>query len=272
VKIAVCGKGGVGKTTVAATLARLLGREGTKVLAVDADPNTTLATALGVAADVAAKVVPLTENEELVKARTGIDPSRAVGSIFKLNPRVDDLAAKYGVAAPDNVTLLVAGTVRAGGSGCMCPSGALLKALIRHLILGSDEAFVMDMEAGIENLGRGTTRGMDALVVVVEPGQAAISTAARIRNLAHDIGVEHIVAVANKVMDDRDRTVVASALAEQGIPLLAVIPFDPAVHQAGMLGKPPLDYAPKSPAMKALAAFLPALKTHLREVAPKPKS
>lgn len=271
-KIAVCGKGGVGKTTVAATLARLLGREGVKVLAVDADPNTTLATALGVAADVAAKIVPLTENEELVKARTGIDPSRAVGSIFKLNPRVDDLAAKYGVAAPDNVTLLVAGTVRAGGSGCMCPSGALLKALIRHLILGSDEAFVMDMEAGIENLGRGTTRGMDALVVVVEPGQAAISTAARIRNLARDIGVEHIVAVANKVMDDRDRTVVASALAEQGIPLLAVIPFDPAVHQAGMLGKPPLDYAPKSPAMKALASFLPALKTHLREVAPKPKS
>jgi CO dehydrogenase maturation factor len=270
VKIAVCGKGGVGKTTIAATLARLLGREGTKVLAVDADPNTTLAAALGVAADVAAKVVPLTENEELVRARTGLDPSQAVGSIFKLNPRVDDLAAKYGVSAPDNVTLLVAGTVRAGGSGCMCPSGALLKALIRHLILGSDEAFVMDMEAGIENLGRGTTRGMDALVVVVEPGQAAISTAARIRNLAHDIGVEHIVAVANKVTDDRDRTVVASALAEQDIPLLAVIPFDPAIHQAGILGKPSLDYAPKSPAMKALAAFLPALKTHLLELPPKP--
>jgi CO dehydrogenase maturation factor len=263
VKIAVCGKGGVGKTTVAATLARLMGREGTKVLAVDADPNTTLAAALGVPAEVAAKVVPLTENDELVKARTGVDPGRSVGAVFKLNPRVDDLAAKYGVPAPDNVTLLVAGTVRAGGSGCMCPSGALLKALTRHLILGSDEAFVMDMEAGIENLGRGTTREMDALIVVVEPGQAALTTLSRIRKLAKDIGVEHVVAVANKVTDGKDRSIIEAALREQDIPLLGVIPFDPALREAGLLGKPPIDYRPNAPGMKALQQLLPALRSYL---------
>lgn len=261
-KIAVCGKGGVGKTTISATIARLLGREGIRVLAVDADPNTTLATALGIPAVVAETIVPLTENEGLVKERTSLDP-KIFGGMFKLNPHVEDLAAKFGVPAPDNVTLLVSGTVKIGGAGCMCPAGALLKALIRHLIVGSGEAFVMDMEAGIENLGRGTTRDMDALIIVVEPGHGALTTVGRIQKLASDIGVERIVAVANKIMDKEDKATIESVIAKRNIPLLAMIPFDSKILKAGLFGKAPLDYAPDSPVFKVLKEFIPRLQSYL---------
>lgn len=239
-KVAVAGKGGVGKTLVAGTLARFLGKEGIQVLAVDADPTPTLAITLGVSPSVAEQIIPLTENDELVEERTGMD-RKTYGGMFKLNPRVSDLAEKYGVPAPDNVTLLVAGTVRIGGAGCMCPAGALLKALIRHLIVERDEAFVMDLEAGIENLGRGTSRGMDALITVVEPGQTSISTVARIKKLAHDISVDTIFAVANKVMDKEDEKAIRTTLEELGIPLLTIIPLDNAIRHANLEGKAPID-------------------------------
>jgi CO dehydrogenase maturation factor len=265
IKVAVAGKGGVGKTLVAGTLARFLGKEGIQVLAVDADPTPTLATTLGVSPSVAEQIVPLTENDELVEERTGMD-KKTYGGMFKLNPRVSDLAEKYGVPAPDNVTLLVAGTVTIGGAGCMCPAGALLKALIRYLIVGSDEAFVMDLEAGIENLGRGTSRGMDALITVVEPGQTSISTVARIKKLAQDISVDTIFAVANKVMDEIDEKAIRSTLDELQIPLLTVIPFDKAIRHANLEGKAPIDYAPDSPAIQAIRALIPELRSRLNIV------
>jgi CO dehydrogenase maturation factor len=261
-KVAVAGKGGVGKTLVAGTLARLLGREGIRVLAVDADPTPTLASTLGIPSDVAANIIPLTENDELVEERTGMD-KKTYGGMFKLNPRVSDLAEKFGVDGPDNVTLLVAGTVTIGGAGCMCPAGALLKALIRHLIVGSDEAFVMDLEAGIENLGRGTSRGMDALITVVEPGQTSINTVERIQKLAHDISVDTVFAVGNKVMDDEDQAAIEVTLNELQIPLLASIPFDKAIRHANLKGIAPLDYAPESPAVKAIQSIIPQLRKHL---------
>ena len=261
-KVAVAGKGGVGKTLVAGTLARLLGREGIRVLAVDADPTPTLASTLGIPSDIAANIIPLTENDELVEERTGMD-KKTYGGMFKLNPRVSDLAEKFGISGPDNVTLLVAGTVTIGGAGCMCPAGALLKALIRHLIVGSDEAFVMDLEAGIENLGRGTSRGMDALITVVEPGQTSINTVERIQKLAHDISVDNIFAVGNKVMDDEDQAAIEVTLNELQIPLLASIPFDKTIRHANLKGIAPLDYAPKSPAVKAIQSIIPQLRKHL---------
>lgn len=254
-KIAVAGKGGVGKTTVAGTIARLLGRDGLKILAVDADPSYSLWSALGIPADVASGIIPLTENETLVEERLQIEGAGSYKGFFKLNPRVDDLVEKFAISGPDNVSLLVAGTVEIGGSGCMCPSATLLKSLMRHLILGTDEAFVMDMDAGVENLGRGTTKGMDALVVVAEPGRRSLDILGKIRTLAQDIDVGHVFAVGNKVVTPEDEEMIREWVKKEGIPLLGIIPLDETVKQADRKGVAPLDLDANSPSMRAIAVI-----------------
>ena len=251
-KVAVAGKGGVGKTTVAGTLARLLGRDGLRILAVDADPSYTLWSALGIPADIADDIIPLTENEKLVEERLQIEGAGSYKQFFKLNPRVDDLADKFAVEGPDNVSLLVAGTVEIGGSGCMCPSATLLKSLMRHLILGTDEAFVMDMDAGIENLGRGTTTGMDALLVVAEPGRRSLDILGKIKRLAQDIEVGRVLAVGNKVATPEDEKMIREWVEKEGIPLLGVVPLDETIKQADRKGVAPIDLDPNSPGMLAI--------------------
>ncbi len=252
-KIAVAGKGGVGKTTVAGTIARFLGRDGMRILAVDADPSYTLWSALGIPEDVANKIVPLTENQELVEERLQIKEVGPTSTgVFKLNPRVDDLAAKFAISGPDNVSLLVAGTVDLGGSGCMCPSATLLKSLMRHLVIGTDEAFIMDMDAGVENLGRGTTRGMDALLVVAEPGRRALDILGKIKNLAADIGVGKVYAVGNKVATSEDAEMIRERVKSYGIPLLGIVPHDENIRAADRKGMAPIDLDPNSPAMVAI--------------------
>ncbi|MFA7036880.1 MAG: AAA family ATPase, partial [Methanosarcina sp.] len=170
IKIAITGKGGVGKTTLSGTLARLLARDGYEVLAIDADPDMNLASSLGIENP----PKPLTDFKDLIQERAG-----AEGGAFIYNPKVDDIAGKYGVIGPDGVRMLVMGTVDKGGSGCMCPASAFLRALLRHLMLKEKSAVILDMEAGIEHLGRGTTRGMDLMIVVVEPGARSLETAER---------------------------------------------------------------------------------------------
>ncbi len=251
-KIAVAGKGGVGKTTVAGTLARLLGRDGLKILAVDADPSYTLWSALGIPQEVAKTIIPLTENETLVQERLQIDGAKGYSGFFKLNPRVDDLAEKFAIEGPDNVSLLVAGTVEIGGSGCMCPSATLLKTLMRHLILGTDEAFVMDMDAGVENLGRGTTKGMDALLVVAEPGRRSLDILGKIRTLAQDIDVGRVFAVGNKVDAPDDDEMIREWVESEGIPLLGMVPLDDTMKQADRKGMAPIDLNPNSSGMLAI--------------------
>jgi len=261
-KVAVAGKGGVGKTTVAGTLARLLGRDGLKILAVDADPSYTLWSALGIPPDVADTIVPLTENKELVEERLQIKEVGPTSTgVFKLNPLVDDLAAKFAIPGPDNVHLLVAGTVDTGGSGCMCPSATLLKSLMRHLVIGSDEAFVMDMDAGIENLGRGTTRGMDALIVVAEPGRRSLDILKRIKALAADIGVGLVFAVGNKVATPDDEKMIRDWVEGEGIPLLGIVPLDDSIREADRKGVAPIDLNDESPGMLAIKE----IKTQLLE-------
>jgi CO dehydrogenase maturation factor len=252
-KIAVAGKGGVGKTTVAGTLARLLGRDGLKILAVDADPSFTLWSALGIPADVAKKIVPLTQNETLVSERLKIKGAESYSGFFKINPRVDDLASKFAIQGPDNVSLLVAGTVDLGGSGCMCPSATLLKSLMRHLVLGTDEAFVMDMDAGIENLGRGTTRGIDALLVVTEPGRRSLEILGKIRKLAGDIDVGRVLAIGNKVANLEDSVMIQDWVKKEELSLLGNIPLDDSIKEADRRGLAPLDLNPNSPGMRAIA-------------------
>jgi CO dehydrogenase maturation factor len=189
IKIAISGKGGVGKTTLSGTLARLFARNGYDVLAIDADPSMNLASALGI--ETGPK--PLTEYKELIDERAG-----GPAGVFKLNPKVDDIVEKFGVVGPDNVKLLVLGTIERGGSGCMCPASSFLKALMRHVILKINSVVILDMEAGIEHLGRGTTKGIDYMIIVIEPGARSIDTAGRIAELGRQIGISKFGVVINK--------------------------------------------------------------------------
>ena len=251
-KTAVTGKGGVGKTTIAGTLARLLGRAGMKILAIDADPNFNLWSAVGVSREEAMSIVPLLENEDLIREKTEMKWVEVLGNFFQVNPRVDDLATKYSIKAQDNVSLLVAGTVNMGGQGCMCPSAALLKSLIGYLTLESNEAFVKDMDAGIENLGRGTTRGMDILLAVVEPGMRSLDTIERIKLLAADIGLNRVFAIGNKIINEEDEKLVRSTVAIHDIPLIGTIPYDEKIREADRLSIAPLDLDEESPAIIAI--------------------
>ena len=187
-KLAVSGKGGVGKTTFSALMIRTLNDEGKRVLAIDADPDANLAAGIGVSD--ADKVVPISEMEDLIYERTGAKPG-SIGGYFKLNPKVDDLPEAVSVSF-DQIKLMRLGGIKKGGSGCICPESALLRALVMHIVLARDEVVVMDMEAGIEHLGRATAKAVDKLIVVVEPGRRSIDTAEHIRKLAGEIGLNHI--------------------------------------------------------------------------------
>jgi CO dehydrogenase maturation factor len=220
-KIAVSGKGGVGKTTLSAMLAGCLSLKGRHVVALDADPDANLAAALGVPAD--QQPTPLSEMRELVAERTGAKPG-VYGGYFKLNPRVDDIPEAY-ARHIGNVRLLALGGVKEGGAGCICPATALVKALLTHLILGRDEAVIMDMEAGIEHLGRATAASMDALLLVVNEDPWSIQTAQRTRKLAADLGMTRLLAVVNRLTDESKLEAVRGQLGE--IPLVGGMPYDP---------------------------------------------
>jgi len=259
-KIAVAGKGGVGKTFISGTLARLLARDGYKVLVVDADPNINTASSLGIPAEVAKKIIPLSENEVLIQEKTGVAPGRSYGQMFRLTPTVSDIVENFGVVGPDGVQLLVMGTVKGGDMGCMCPANALLRVLVQHLLIQRKEVLVMDMVAGLEHLGRGTARRMDTMLVVTEPRMKSVDTARRILKLAEDIEVKEVLAVGNKVGNLSEMLFIEDNMKELGIPVAAQIPFDEAVTEADMLGEAPIDHNPDSPALKAVSELMAFLK------------
>ena len=209
-KLAITGKGGVGKTTLSALLSHLYASEGKVVLAIDADPDANLAAALGIPEELANSVAPIADMEDLIAERTGTKPG-TFGGVFKLNPRVDDIPERFAIEHR-GVKLLVLGTIQSGGSGCICPESSLLRALMTHLLVGRSEVVILDMEAGLEHLGRGTARAVDAFIVVVEPGRRSIQTAEAVRKLAGDIGVHRVYVVGNKVRSERDRTFITEHL------------------------------------------------------------
>ena len=237
-KIAVSGKGGVGKTTLSAFLVRYYASQGKNVLAIDADPDANLGHALGVTN--AGEITPISRMKELVAERTESTPG-AFGGFFKLNPKVDDLPEKIALSVGERIRLMVMGGVKKGGSGCVCPESVLLKNLVQHLILRRDEVVVLDMEAGIEHLGRGTSKAVNSLIVVVEPGQRSIETAMRIKELAHDIGLSNIALVGNKIRGERDRDFLQKKLPE--FRFLGFIPFDDQIIEADLRGIFPEDMA-----------------------------
>lgn len=237
-KIAISGKGGVGKTTLAALLINYFRNKGKKVLAVDADPDANLALALGVPDP--ENITPLSEMKQLVAERTESEPGK-FGGFFKMNPKVDDIPEKYSRQL-DGVRLIVMGGVKKGGSGCVCPESVLLRTLVTHLVLFRDEVVVMDMEAGIEHLGRATARGVDRLIVVVEPGRRSIETAQQVQKLARDLGLTKLAIVANKIRSDQDLEFLKKNLPD--IPVLGYLPFDEKVIEADLTGKPPYELSP----------------------------
>jgi len=234
-KLAVSGKGGVGKTTFAALMIRALNDQGKRVLAIDADPDANLASGLGIANS--EKIVPISEMEELIFERTGAKPG-GIGGFFKLNPQVDDLPDALSVRF-ENIKLMRLGGVKKGGAGCICPESALLRALVMHIVLARDEVVVMDMEAGIEHLGRATAKAVDRLVVVVEPGRRSIETATHIRQLASEIGLHRIAVVGNKVRNDSDREFLRTQLHD--FDFLGFLPYDNALIEADLKGLSPYD-------------------------------
>ena len=240
-KLAITGKGGVGKTTLTALLSHVYAGRGQDVIAIDADPAGNLGLAFGLSAELDAELKPIAEMESLIYERTGAQPG-TVGGWFKLNPKVDDIPDTFSVRQ-NWVRLLRLGTVRGVGTGCLCPENALLKALVTHLLLYRNQTLLLDMEAGVEHLGRGTAGAVDAFVIVVEPGLRSLGTAHQIQGLAQEIGVKNIYLVANKTRGPQDEEFIR----EHGpdLPLLGSLPFTLAAVSADQDGAAVFDQAPE---------------------------
>ena len=247
-KLAITGKGGVGKTTLSALLAHVFVERGQKVLAIDADPASGLAAACGVPPEVAGAITPVADMEDLIYERTGARKGET-GGYFKLNPRVDDIPERFAVSPPgtgidhDGIRILSMGSVNSGGTGCLCPENALLRTLVTHVLLRPDEVLIMDMEAGVEHLGRGTARAVDAFIVVVEPGRRSIQTAHAIHALAADLGIDRVYAVGNKVASESDEDFIREQL--PGFELLGFLPGDAKAIEADRDGLAVYDLAPE---------------------------
>lgn len=236
-KIVVGGKGGVGKTTFSGTLANILAQEGKTVLAVDSDPSMNLHTSVGLE-----NPTPIVELKDLIKERTVLE-----GGAFRLNPRVDDIPQDY-ASKKENLSLIVMGTIERGGSGCICPESAFLKALLRHLVMKKDDYLVLDTEAGVEHLGRSIAAKFDLMFVVVEPSEKAVDTAKRIYDMSKEIGIKNIIGIGNKVSNDKQKDFIEGSLPFK---VQGYIPYDEAVIEADMT-RTPLYMKKNSPALKRI--------------------
>jgi CO dehydrogenase maturation factor len=235
-KIAVSGKGGVGKTLIAAGLARGFAERRLKTIAIDADPSPNLALTLGLSTEEARKIVPISENKELVESKTGTGYS----GVFRLSFTVDDVVREYSVNTPFGVNLIVMGTVQSMGSGCMCAANAVVRALLRHLIVERNEVVILDMEAGVEHIGRGTASHVDALLIVVDSNLKSLEVSKRIYDLATKAGMKQIFLVGNRVMDGAQKDAIRSFAEKNGLSILSFVPFDARIIEADTRGETPL--------------------------------
>jgi CO dehydrogenase maturation factor len=247
-KIAVSGKGGVGKTLVAGTLAIFFAEKGFKVLAIDADPSPNLALTLGIPPDEAKKIVPISENTRLIESKTKTE----YPGVYRLSFSVDDIVKDFSVKSPYDVNLLVMGIVRSAGTGCLCPANAVVKALLQHLYVERGEVVVMDMEAGVEHLGRGTAKHVDAMLAVTDSSFKAMETAKKICELATEMGIKKVFLIGNKVANANEGRLIGQFAESNNISLLGLIPYDKRIIEADIHGESPTKYASKSKGIEAI--------------------
>jgi CO dehydrogenase maturation factor len=237
-KVAVSGKGGVGKTLIAGGLASGFASRGLRTMAIDADSSPNLALTLGLSTEESRKILPISENKELVDSKT----STGYSGVYRLNFTVDDIIRNYAISTPLNVSLIVMGTVKAMEAGCMCAPNSVIRALLRHLIVERDEAVVLDLEAGVEHIGRGTARQVDALLIVADSNLKSLEIAKHIYDLASKAGMQHLYLVGNRVMNPMQEEAIRRFAEENELPVLALIPFDTKITEADMLGETPLKH------------------------------
>jgi len=246
-KIAVSGKGGVGKTLVAGVLAIFFAEKGFKVLAIDADPSPNLALTF-ISADKAKKIVPISENTQLIESKTKTN----YPGVYRLSFSVDDIVKDFSIKSPYGVNLLVMGTVRSAGTGCLCPANAVVRALLQHLYVERSEAVVMDMEAGVEHLGRGTAKHVDAMLAVTDSSFKAMETAKKIHELATEMGIKKFILIGNKVANANEGKLIRQFAESNNIHLLELIPYDKQIMEADMKGVSPIKYATKSKGIESI--------------------
>ncbi|MEM3696431.1 MAG: AAA family ATPase [Candidatus Bathyarchaeia archaeon] len=247
-KVAVSGKGGVGKTLIAGGLACAFSKKGLKTIAIDADPSPNLALTLGLSAEQASKILPISENKALIESKT----DTGFSGVYRLSFTVDDIVRDFSVKTPFGVNLIVMGTVKSMGSGCTCPANAVVRNLLRHLILERDEVVILDMEAGVEHMGRATAKHVDIMLVVVDANMKALETAKRIHELAFNAGMKRVFVVGNKIADKRQMEVIEKFAKGNGLEILDFVPFDLRVVKAEMRGETPLKYWKEAKAIVAI--------------------
>jgi CO dehydrogenase maturation factor len=246
-KIAISGKGGVGKTTIAGALASLFALKGMKTIAIDADPSPNLALTLGLSSEQARKILPISENKELVESKTDTGYS----GIYRLHFTVDDIVRDFAVKTPFDVNLIVMGTVHSMGSGCTCAANAVIRALLRHLVVERSEAVVLDMEAGVEHIGRGTARNVDVMLIVADANLKSLEIAKHIYELAAKAGMKKVFLVGNRIADEQQKKTIEAFAKESNLAILGFVPFDTKILEADVRGETPLRQS-KSEALLAI--------------------
>ncbi len=247
-KIAVAGKGGVGKTLIAGTLAEFFARQGFTVLAIDADPTPNLAVTLGLSVEEASKIVPISENAPLIESKTQTN----IPGVYNLAFSVEDIVEQFTARTPYKVNLLVMGTVKSAGAGCMCPANTVIRALLHHLIVKRKEAVVTDMEAGLEHMGRGTAEHVETMLVVADSSRKSLETTKKLHDLAKQVGIKECLIVGNKVTGQHEGEYIEGFAKMNRLELLGLVPYDEIILRADMQGETPLKYAEQSNAIAAI--------------------
>ena len=263
-KIAVSGKGGVGKTLIAGTLARLFAKERFNVLAIDNDSAMNLSYTLGIDRELKEKIIPISEMKNLIEERVSVKGGGP--GIYNINPEVSDIPDKYKVTGPDGIQLLVLGSIEEPATGCLCPENALIRTLLYNLFVKRDEVIIVDFEAGLEHLGRGTAKGIDVMLVITEPSQKSLDLCSKIIDLSKKLGVINIFLIANKVFDDSQLEIINERVQEWEIPLYHTIPFDSEIGKADLNGISPLDFNPNSKGINSIKSLYLKLKNLKREL------